>query len=130
MTANSTNRTRHLSVRFTSEEFSKLQQKCKATTSRRISDYARKVLLAQPVKVKQHNQSLDNFMAELIQLRQELNAIGNNYNQVVKRLHSLDDFPSIQSWLALHESARKILLDKVSEIKLKIGQINTVWLAS
>jgi len=130
MKENSNNRSRRLCVRFSPDEFDKLQGKFQHSTSRRISDYARKVLLEQPVKVKHHNQSLDDFMAELIQLRGELNAIGNNYNQVVKRLHTLDDFPDIRTWLLLHESARKILLDKVSEIKAKINQINDVWLVS
>jgi len=124
------NRCRRLHVRFTNAEFEKLQSHFARSAYPRISDYARKILLQKPVKITQRNQSLDDFMAELIALRQELNAIGNNYNQVVKRLHMLDDFPEIKSWLILNETARKILLDKVSEIKLKISQINDVWLVS
>jgi uncharacterized protein YggL (DUF469 family) len=106
-----------------------MDSKFKRSTARRISDYARKVLLQQPVKIKQHNQSLDDFMAELIVLRNELNAIGNNYNQVVHKLHTLEKFPDIQTWLMLNESSRKILLDKVGQIKSKISQINDQWLA-
>ena len=69
-------------------------------------------------------------MAEMIVLRNELNAIGNNYNQVVKRLHTLSDFPEIKTWLLLNESTKQILVKKVDEIKLKISQINDQWLQS
>ena len=31
------------------------------------------------------NQSLDDFMTEMMQLRSELNSIGNNFNQAVKK---------------------------------------------
>jgi len=88
----------------------------------------RKLLLNRPVTVKIRNASLDAFMAEMITLRNELNAIGNNYNQLVKRLHVLKDFPDIKNWLLLHESARKILLNKVDEIKSKINSIDDKWL--
>jgi hypothetical protein len=59
-------------------------------TDRKLSQYARKVLLAKLITVNQRNQSLDYFMAEMIVLRNELNAIGNNYDQAVKRLHTLE----------------------------------------
>ena len=124
------NRSRRLHVRFTPDEFDQLQARFRRSTSRRISDYARKLLLNEPVKIRQHNQSLDDFMAELIVLRNELNAIGNNYNQVVHKLHTLDKISDIKNWLVLHESGRKILFDRVAQIKSKINQINDQWLVS
>jgi hypothetical protein len=122
------NRVKWLHVRLKGKEHEKLHNKFSKSTCRKLSDYVRKVLLDKPVTVKQRNQSLDDFMAEMIMLRNELNAIGNNYNQVVKKLHTLKDFSDIKSWLLLHESARKIMLNKVDEIKSKIGQINDQWL--
>ena len=121
---------RIVAVRLTLDDFKKFEKAWKKTTCRKLSDYHRLLILKKPVTVIYRNQSMDDFMAELIQLRTELNAIGQNYNQVVKRLHTLDAVPDIQTWLLLHESARKILLDKVAEIKSKINQINDVWLAS
>lgn len=88
----------------------------------------RKLLLNKPVTYKTRNASLDAFMAEMLTLIKELNAVGNNYNQLIKRLHSLKDFSEIKGWLLLHESARKILLNKVDEIKSKIYSINDQWL--
>jgi hypothetical protein len=40
---------------------------------------------------------LDDFMIEMIALRNELTAIGNNYNQTVKRLHTLDNVADIKT---------------------------------
>ncbi len=117
-----------LHIRLTDKEHQKLHSKFSKSTCRKFSGYARKVLPDKPVTMNQRNQSLDDFMAEMIVLRNELNAIGNNYNQLVKRLHSLKEFSDIKNWLLFHESARKILLNKVEEIKTKINQIDDKWL--
>lgn len=88
----------------------------------------RKILLDKAVTVNMRNQSLDDFMTEMIRLRMELNAIGNNYNQLIKRLHGLGQIPEIKSWLILNESARKLLLNKVDEINSKIAKMDDRWL--
>lgn len=122
------NRSRLLQVRLTPDELGKIKTAFSKSVSRKLSDYMRKKLLDKPVAVYTRNQSLDDFMAEMIKLRNELNAIGNNYNQVVKRLHSLQHFEEIKSWLILNESTKQILLNKTEEIKSKINQINQLWL--
>lgn len=122
------NRSKLLQVRLTPRELENISNKFSHSTSRKLSDYVRKKLLDKPIAVYRRNQSLDDFMAEMIILRSELNAISNNYNQVVKRLHSLQHFEEIKGWLLLNESTKQILLKKVEEIKLKINQINELWL--
>jgi hypothetical protein len=124
------NRTRILQARFTPAEYDKVHKKFSKTTCRKLSDYIRKTLLDKPVIVNLRNQSLDDFMAEMITLRSELNAIGNNYNQLVKRLHVIQDVSEIKSWLIHHETARQILLGKMEQIKSKINSINDQWLQS
>jgi hypothetical protein len=123
-----TNRSKLLQVRLTPKELEKISHKFSHSTSHKLSDYVRKKLLDKPIAVYTRNQSLDDFMTEMIAMRNELNAIGNNYNQVVKRLHSLQYFEEIKTWLLLNESTKQILLKKVDEIKSKINQINTEWL--
>jgi hypothetical protein len=124
------NRSKLLQVRLTPKELQTINDKFSKSTCRKQSDYVRKKLMDKPIAVYSRNKSLDDFMTEMIVLRNELNAIGNNYNQVVKRLHTLSDFPEIKSWLLLNESTKQILLKKVDEIKLKITQINDQWLQS
>lgn len=122
------NRTELLQVRLTIKETKRIHSSFSKSTCRKLSDYVRKKLLDKPVSIYTRNQSLDDFMAEMILLRGELNAIGNNYNQVVKRLHTLSHIPEIKIWLLLNESTKQILLKKIEEIKSKIAQINDQWL--
>ena len=128
MSAERINRDRYLKVRLTSYELKTLQDKASHSTCKKLSEYVRKVIAGKPIEILHRNQSLDDFMAEMTALRTELNAIGNNYNQVVKRLHTLQHHADIKSWLILNESTKQILLNKITEIKLKINQINDKWL--
>jgi hypothetical protein len=122
------NRNRLIQARVTPAEYERICKKFKKTTCRKLSDYMRKVLLDKAVTVNMRNQSLDDFMTEMIRLRRELSAIGNNYNQLIKRLHTLGPIPEIKSWLILNESARKLLLNKIDEIKSKIAKMDDRWL--
>jgi len=124
------NRSKLLQVRLTPKEMQTINNKYSKSTCRKLSDWVRKIILDKPITVYSRSQSLDEFMAEMIALRNELNAIGNNYNQVVKRLHTLEHFEEIKTWVILNESSRQILFNKVEEIKSKITQINDQWLQS
>ena len=128
MTDQKMTRSKLLQVRLTPKELEKIDATFSKSTCRKLSDYVRKKLLDKPIAIYQRNQSLDDFMTEMIALRNELNAIGNNYNQVVKRLHSLQHFEEVKAWLLLNETTKQILLNKVEEIKLKISKINDQWL--
>ena len=74
------------------------------------------------------SKSLDDFISEMILLRSELNSIGNNFNQSVKKLHTLDEISEIKVWAILNEKSKEILFKKVGEIKEKINQISDKWL--
>lgn len=126
--ADKQNRNKLIQARLTPAEYDRILKKFQKTTCRKLSDYMRKVLLDKAVTVNLRNQSLDDFMTEMIRLRAELNAIGNNYNQLIKRLHSLGPVPEIKSWLILNESARKLMLNKIEEIKSTIAKIDDKWL--
>ena len=128
MSAEKTNRDRYLRVRLSPGELKKIQDKCSRSTCKKLSEYVRKILLDKPITVYTRNQSLDDFMAEMIRLRNELNAIGNNINQSVKKLHTLNQLQEFKSWLIVNEYHQKILLEKVEEIKSKINQISDKWL--
>lgn len=63
----------------------------------------------------------------MILLRSELNSIGNNFNQSVKRLHTIDQISDIKTWAILNEKSKEIFLKKVDEIKEKFNQISDKW---
>lgn len=123
-----TNRTRIIGLRLTPKEYEQIEKKWKASTCRKLSDYVRRIIFGKPIVTTFRDQSLDDFMAEAIKLRNELNGIGNNMNQVVKKLHTLHEIPEFRNWLIAYELEKKILLNKVDEIKNHIQKIGEKWL--
>jgi hypothetical protein len=85
MSEQNNTRTKWLHLRLKPEEYEKLHTDFSKTTCRKLSDYSRKILLGKPITSTCRNQSLDDFMTEMMRLRSELNCIGNNFNQAVKK---------------------------------------------
>ena len=121
-------RTRWLHIRLTETEYKKLQAGFSTSTKQKISSYARDILLDKPVTVYTRNQSVDDFVAEMIQLRNELKAIGNNINQAVKKLHTSANNTELKYWTQQVANSREILFQKMDEINLKIASISDQWL--
>lgn len=119
--------TRRITLRFKLHDFERLQRHYKSTTCRKLSEYARKVLLNKPVTVNHRNQSADEILAELIQLKGELNAIGNNFNQAVKKLHTLQEVPEFKTWVLLNDAYRQSFMKKAEEIKVRMNQLYETW---
>jgi hypothetical protein len=130
MEAENSNRTRIIGLRLTPKEYAKIKHKWKASTCRKLSDYVRKHLFDKPITTTYRNQSLDDFMEETIALCNELNAIGNNFNQAVKKLHTLQQIPELRNWIISYDLDKKILFNKVEEIKKFIQKITDKWLQS
>lgn len=114
-------------MRLKQGEYNTLYKNFSKTTCRKLSDYARKILLNKPLTTTYRNQSFDDLIAEMALLRRELNHIGNNFNQAVKRLHTLSKITEFKSWLITYEIEKKILFNKVDEIKKQILKITEKW---
>ena len=123
-----TNGTRIIGLRLTPKEYDQIKKKWKATTCRKLSDYVRRRIFEKPIVTTFRNQSLDDFMTEAIRLRNELNCIGNNFNQVVKKLHTLYEISEFRTWLINYELEKKVLQNKMDEIKNHIQKIGEKWL--
>lgn len=122
------NRNKWLHLRLKPDEYQKIHKRFSKSTCRKLSEYARKNLLNEPITMNYRNQSVDEFMYELIHLRSELNALGNNFNQAVKKLHTLQQIPEFKAWIIHNELDKKILFNKVEEIKNYIEKISEKWL--
>lgn len=122
------NRKRFVGIRFTINEYEHIEKKWKASTCRKLSEYVRKIIFNKPIVATFRNKSLDDLMTELIQLKKELNGIGNNFNQAVKKLHTLSQIPEFRQWLEGYEAEKNLLLNKVEEIKNVTGKIGEQWL--
>jgi hypothetical protein len=117
-------------LRLKPEEYQKIHKRFSKSTCRKLSEYARKNLLDEPLIMNYRNQSLDEFMSEMILLRRELNALGNNFNQAVKKLHTLQQIAEFKAWILSYEQEKKILFEKVEEIKMYTQKISEKWLQS
>lgn len=130
MKRENSNRTRIVGLRFTPEEYAKIEKKWKASTCRKMSDYIRRHLFEKSINTIYRNQSLDDMIHEMMPLFKQLNGIGNNFNQAVKKLHTLNQIPEFKVWIISAELDKKILFDKIDEIKNYIQKISERWLRS
>lgn len=115
-------------VRMNEAELNQLTKLQGKTTEKDTSAYLRKVALQKPVTVKYRNESADDFLLDMLNLKKELNAIGNNFNQAVHKLHILDKIPEFRVWVQQYDGLQKVLISKVEEIKLRMNQLYEQWL--
>ena len=120
-------RNKWLNIRVNEDEYKKIEGFSTTTTCQGISEYARNVLLKKPVLVKYRNKSADELLSEMILLKNELSAIGNNFNQAIHKLHTLDRIPEIKTWIILNESTKQSFLKKTEEINHRMNQIYLQW---
>ena len=128
MKRKNSNRTRIIGLRLTFDEYRKIEKKWKASTCRKLSEYVRRSLFEKPIVMTYRNSSQDDLMTELTKLRNELNAVGNNFNQAVKKLHTLQQIAEFKSWLIAYEVEKKILQNKLDEVRNNIKKILEIWL--
>ena len=128
MEAKKNNRTKWVHLRLRPDEYRMIMEYFNASTCRKLSEYARLQLLKKPIIGRYRNESINSLMAEIIVLRHELNAIGNNFNQSVKKLHTIDNVAEMKGWLFRNELERNSIAAKLDEIKNSIQKIGALWL--
>lgn len=128
MSSEEMNRTRKVTVRFKPVEYNKVNKAFSTTTKKKLSEYIRFVLLEKPVTVYTRDKSVDDLMAELVLLRNELSAIGSNFNQLVKRLHTASHVEVIKTLAQRSETEQQNFFQKTNEINQKITQLSRKWL--
>jgi hypothetical protein len=109
-------------------ELQELKKLKSHSTERSVSNYARKVLLQKPVIIRYRNSSADEFLNQMMELKKELNAIGNNFNQAVHKLHVLGTIPEFRSWIRDHHMIHQAVNQKILDINWKVVQLYEQWL--
>ncbi|WP_431244486.1 plasmid mobilization protein [Flavobacterium sp. P21] len=119
-------RNRWSHIRLNKEEFDQIDKNFKASACRKRSDFVRRNLLRKPIVIKYRNESLDMLLQELIESRAQLNLMGNNFNQSVKKLHTLFEISDLRIWILSFDSDRNRYFSLIEEIKkaLKISPKN------
>jgi hypothetical protein len=121
-------RDKWLHIRLTPDELRKISDDHQRTTSRGLSAFARKRLLEQPLTYYTRNASLDKSLSELVQLRKELNAIGNNLNQLTRKLNSFTATPGLIAMSDALKLVREKVDGQLMQINNSINQLATQWL--
>ena len=115
-------------VRMNDAEFETVEKLCKKSTERSLSSYLRKVSLQKPVTIRYRNQSADDFLLDMLLLKKELNAIGNNFNQAVHKLHLLDKIPEFRNWIQQYDGLHQSFISKTEQINFKVNELYEQWL--
>ena len=130
MERENSNRSRRVTLRLTEKEYAKIESQFKASTCRKLSDYIRRHLFNRPITSTYRNQSLDELMEESVVLSSELRAIGNNINQIAKKVNTLKMIPEFKTQLFLFDLERKVLSNKLETISSHTQKISEQWLQS
>lgn len=120
-------RSKWLHIRLTPDEFTAINNDYLKTRCRKRCEYIRKLLMAKPVVYTYRDKSMDEVLEELVILRKELNLIGNNFNQVVRKLNSVSGMPDAQMWEATLTVLRDELQPEIGKIKERLNQYSEIW---
>lgn len=121
-------RSKMVVVRMNETEINQLTKLKGKTTEKDTSSYLRKVALQKPVTVKYRNASADDFLLDMLNLKKELNAIGNNFNQAVHKLHLLDKIPEFRVWINQYDGLHQAFINKTEQINFKVNELYEQWL--
>lgn len=121
-------RTLWMHIRLTPAEAKKINEKFRKTTSKDLSSYIRKILLEKPIIVITRNQSFDQFIQEMILLKNEISAIGSNLNQIAKKINSHATTPSLRFLMESYRLIKESVDTKIAGIKNKLNQVSDTWL--
>lgn len=122
------NRTRLVGIRLTPNEYANLESKCSRTTCRKLSEFLRLLIFNRPVTVIERNGSQDTAIGELSVLREELNRLGNNFNQATKRLNAVNQISEFRNWMASFEQEKTLLFSVLQQIKSQTDKLADRWL--
>lgn len=117
-----------LKVRMNGSEKKQLKKLQQSSTEKTVSNYVRKVVLQKPVIVTYRNQSADDFLKDMLDLRKQLNGVGNNFNQAVHKLHTLDRIPEFRHWIQEQHVLHKQVVQSIETIRLRMNQLYEQWL--
>lgn len=122
-------RDKWLHVRLTLKEYERIQSEFAVTVHDNFSDYARKLLLKKPVIGRCRDTGMQEILEELAALRRDLHGLATNYNQLAKKLNSVDENEQ-KSYLVQGQKFHKGVLDSLDLVQRFINHTTEKWLQS
>jgi uncharacterized protein YgfB (UPF0149 family) len=108
---------RRITLRLSLEEFDNLQGKLLSSTCQDLNELLHGIIQNGAVATGDRSPSVDDFMAVATGIKNELNAIGKNFNQAVKRLHQIYYQSSMKDDVETYDAAQFSLIQNIEEIK-------------
>lgn len=120
-------KTKWVHIRLTHAEHKIITDKRARSTCRNLSQYIRNVIFDRPIVATYRNRSQDDMTQQLSVLNRELNAMGNNLNQITKRLHTIQTSED-SSWGSQFSIQSGAIMLKIAEVKEMVHKIAERWL--
>lgn len=127
MKPESSNKIKWIHLRLSETEHRLLIKRCTYSTCRNLSQYMREVIFERPIISTYRNRSQDDMIQQLAMLNRELSAIGNNLNQVTKKLYTLQPAEE-RFWVVQFKDQGEALMLKIMEVKAIMHKIAERWL--
>lgn len=121
------NKTAWCHLRLKPDEYELLNNRFKKTRFRKLSEYLRSVLLEKPVTVNYRDKAMDEVLEEMVLLRRELNAIGNNLNQAMHHIHAAHGHADAKLWGNLLSAVNSKVEPAINQIKERMNQFADIW---
>lgn len=128
METENNNRKKRIYVRLTDKEFKTLKNRLKGTTCNKLSDYVRRCLFDKPIITITRDAATDDLIVKMSQMNFELNAIGSNFNQLVKRINASYQDTRFSETLGLVTMQRDAIARKMEEVKNELQKLAEKWL--
>lgn len=128
MNKSTENRSRRVIVRFKQTEYELLEKRFRKTTFRKLSEYTRNVLLEKNITVTYRDKAMDDILEELVLLRRELNAAGNNLNQAMRSINTTHGGVDTSLWKNLVTILSGKIEPAIVQIKERMNEYADVWL--
>ena len=113
-------------IRLTEDEYQELKKLAAATICPNLSDYSRRVLLQQPVNVLSRNQSLDDFLADMLPLRRDLHQLCT-FDQIIQQQRAANMSAGLEQRLLLIEQKQDRFYRLAETISNQIHEAHRLW---
>jgi hypothetical protein len=117
-----------IKTRISEKEFQRLTSMLATTRYRNMTQLLRAIITNEPVITYTQDGTLGTVMEELVQLRRELNAVGNNLNQITRHLNSLKKDAGKGPLVGQAILTLSQLEGKIEKIYPLISQLALKWL--
>lgn len=115
-------------TRVTIEVYERISALVGRSDCHSVGEVARRILSKEKIAVYSVDRSLDPIMEEIALIRRELNAIGNNINQIARDFHSSDNVAQKAIGAIKVADQYKVVGLKVERLYSIISSLSSKWL--